>query len=154
MVAVMVNCTRDCLGQAEAIADELRAAGLERVVVGQNAVVPDLVNIVEFAFDVDEAVGEGVRGGVEFAVGLDEAALGDDFAGAVLDGEVDPGFVEVALLGNEGVGDAFVLNDYVGDEGFAGGEGEAGQAQGCDLRGLGLRRLGWRILFQGRRCRR
>ena len=55
-----------------------------RVVVGQHAVVPDLVEVVELALDVDEAVGEGVRGGIEFAVGLDEAALGEDFAGASL----------------------------------------------------------------------
>ncbi len=65
-------------GQAEAVADELRAAGLDGVVVGQHAIVPDLVKIVQLAFDVDEAVGEGVRGGVEVAVGLDEAALGDE----------------------------------------------------------------------------
>ena len=64
------------LGQAEAVARQLRAARLEHVVVGQHAVVPDLVNVVELALDVDEAVGEGVRRGIEFAVGLDEAALG------------------------------------------------------------------------------
>ena len=68
----------DVLGQAEAVADELRAAGLDGVVVGQHAVMPDLVEIVELAFGVDEAVGEGVGGGVEVAVGLDEAALGEE----------------------------------------------------------------------------
>ncbi len=65
--------------------------------------MPDLVEVVQLAFDVDQAVGEGVGGGIEVAVGLDEAGLGENFAGAVLDGEVDPGLVEVALLGDEGV---------------------------------------------------
>jgi hypothetical protein len=109
------------LGKAEAVADQLRAAGLEGVVVGQHAVVPDLVQVVELALDVDQAVGEGVGAGVEIAVGLDESALGEGLA-AVLDGEVDPGFVEVALLGNEGVADALVLDDDVGDQGFSGSE--------------------------------
>ena len=119
-------------GQAEAVADHLRAAGLDGVVVGEHAVVPDLVQAVELAVDVDEAVGEGVGGRVEVAVGLDEAAFGDGFAGGVLDDEVDPAFVEVALLGDEGVADALVLDDDVGDEGFAGGDGEAGEAEGRD----------------------
>ena len=143
----------DVFGQAEAVADQLRAAGLEGVVVGQHAVVPDLVQVVEFALDVDQAVGEGVGAGVEVAVGLDEAALGEGFAGAVLDGEVDPGLVEVALLGDEGVADALVLDDDVGDQGFAGCEGEGGKAERGDedvIRRRGLRRF----LFPGRRCRR
>ena len=67
----------DVFGQAEAVAHQLRAAGLDGVVVGQHAVVPDLVEVVQLALDVDEAVGEGVGGGIEVAVGLDEAALGD-----------------------------------------------------------------------------
>ena len=78
--------------------------------------MPDLVEVVEFAFCVDQAIGEGVGGGVEVAVGLEESALGEDFAGTVFHGEVDPGLVEVALLGDEGVADAFVLNDDIGDE--------------------------------------
>ena len=143
----------EVLGQAEAVADQLRAAGLDGVVVGQHAVVPDLVEVVQLALDVDQAVGEGVGGGVEVAVGLDEAALGEDLAGGVLDGEVDPGFVEVALLGNEGVADALVLDDDVGDEGFAGGDGEVGEAEGRD-EGL----IAWAgaasLFFEARRCRR
>ena len=115
--------------------------------------MPDLVEVVEFAFDVDEAVGEGVGGGVEVSVGLDESAFGERFAGAVLDGEVDPGLVEVSQLGDEGVGDAFVLDDYVGDQGFAGGEGEAGEAEGRDENLIG-RRWRRRSLFPGRRCLR
>ena len=69
------------LGQAEAVTDQLRAAGLDGVVIGQNAVVPDLVKVVQLALGVDQAVGKGVGGGVKFAVGLEEAALGDDLAG-------------------------------------------------------------------------
>jgi hypothetical protein len=122
----------DVFGQAEAVADQLRAAGLEGVVVGQHAVVPDLVQVVELALDVDQAVGEGVGAGVEVAVGLDEAALGEGFAGGVLDREVDPGLVEVALLGDEGVADALVLDDDVGDQRFAGGDGVGGQAERSD----------------------
>ncbi len=68
-------------------------------------------------------------GGVEVAIGLEESALGEGFAGAVFDREVDPGLVEVALLGNEGVADAFVLDDDVGGEGLAGSDGKAGQAE-------------------------
>ena len=135
MVAVIVTAPEIGLGQTEAIADELRTAGLDGVVVGQHAVVPDLVEVVDLAFDIDEAIGEGVRGGIEVAVGLDESGFGEDFAVAVFDGEVDPGLVEVALLGDVGVGDAFVLNDDVGDEGFVGGDGEGGIAQrGNELR--------------------
>ena len=122
----------DGLGQAEAVANQLRAAGLDGVVVGLNAVVPDLMEIVEFAFYVNKAVGEGVCGGVEIAVGLDETRLGEDFAGAVLDGEVDPGLVEVALLWDVGMGDAFVLDDDVGDEGIVGRDGERNEAERRD----------------------
>ncbi len=68
-------------------------------------------------------------GGIEIAVGLNEATLGESLAGAVFDGEVDPCFVEVALLGDERVGDAFVLDHDVGDESFAGGEGEGGETE-------------------------
>ena len=57
--------------------------------------------------------------GVEVAVRLYKAAFGQSLARAVLDGEVDPGLVEVALLGNEGVADALVLDDDVGDQCFA-----------------------------------
>ncbi len=131
--------------QAEAVADQLGAAGLEGVVVSQNAVVPDLVQVVELAFYVDEAVGEGVGGGVEVAVGLDKAAFGEGFAGAVFDGEVDPGLVEVALLGDEGVADALVLDDDVGDQGFAGSDGETGEAERGDDDLIG--RGGGSVLF-------
>ena len=89
------------------------------------------MEIVDLAFDVDEAVGERVRGGVEIAVGLDEAALGEGFAGAVFDGEVDPGFVEVTLLGNERVCDALVLDDDIGDQGLACFEREVCRAERC-----------------------
>ncbi len=70
------------------------------------------------------------------AVRLDEAAVGEDFAGGVLDGEVDPGFIEVALLGNEGVGDALVLDNHICDEGLAGGDGKGSEAEGSDESGV------------------
>ena len=148
------NLAGDVFGQAEAVAHQLRAAGLDGVVVGQHAVVPDLVQVVQLALDVDEAVGEGVGGGVEVAVGLKEAALGQDLAGGVLDREIDPGLVEVALLGDEGVADALVLDDDVGDEGFAGGEREAGQAEGGDQHLIAWECALRRLPFRGRRCRR
>ncbi len=107
----------------------MRTAGLDGVVVGLHAIVPDFVEAIDLAFYIDEAVGEGVRGGIEVAVGLDESGLGEDFAVAVFDGEVDPGLVEVALLRDVGVGDALVLDDDVGDEGFVGGDGEGDSAQ-------------------------
>ena len=126
------DCAADVFGQAEAVTHQLRTAGLDGVVIGQNAVVPDLVEVVEFALHIDEAVGEGVGGGVEIAVGLQEPAFGEDLAGAVLDGEVDPGLIEVALLRDEGVADALVLDDDIGDKSFARGEREAGEAERGD----------------------
>ncbi len=59
---------------------------------------------------VDEAIGKAMSGGVERIVGLDEAALGEDLAAGVLDGEGDPRLVEVALLGNVGMADPLVLD--------------------------------------------
>ena len=127
----------EVFGDTEAVANELAATGLECVVVGEDAVVPDLVEVVELALFVDDAVGEGVGGGVEAAVGLEESGFGEGFAGCVLDGEVYPGFVEVALFGDEGVADAFVLDDDVGGDGFSGCEGEAGESEGSDEDGVG-----------------
>ena len=85
----------------EGVACDLRAAGLDGVVVGDDLGVPDLMLGVEAAARIDEAVGEGVGALVEVTVGLDEAALKDDLACLVLDTEVDPGLVHVALLGHE-----------------------------------------------------
>ena len=78
------NFSRHVLGQPETVAHQLRAARLDGVVVGQHAVVPDLVEVVQFALVVDEAIGEGVRAGIEIAVGLEEAALSERLAGASL----------------------------------------------------------------------
>ena len=39
--------------------------------------------------------------------------------------------VDVALFGDEGVGDALVLDDDGGGEGFAGGDGERLEAEGA-----------------------
>ena len=142
------DLARNVFGQAEAVADQLRSAGLDGVVVGENAVVPDLVEAVELALVVDEAVGEGVGSGIERAVGLEEAGFGEGLAGVVLDVEVDPGFVEVALLGDEGVADALVLNDDVGDQGFTGDEGEGGQAERGD-ENLVSRGGGGAFFFEG-----
>src|ERR1700728_1905500 len=61
----------------ERVAHQLRAAGLDRVVVGDHAIVPDLVKIIQPALLVDQAVGEAMRGGVQISAGLDIAALGD-----------------------------------------------------------------------------
>ena len=69
-----------------------------------------------------ETVGKGVGAFVEVAVRLEEAALEQDLSGMVLDREVDPGLVHVTLFRHVRVGDAFVLNDDVGCEEFAGSD--------------------------------
>ncbi len=62
--AAIANSGRDRHGAAgrhgEGITDELRASGLDGVVVGDDAIVPHLVKIVERAGFVDETVGEAV----------------------------------------------------------------------------------------------
>ena len=119
-------------GNFELIADDLRAAGGDGVVVGDDAVVPDLVEIVDLALDVDEAVGEAVGAGVEVAVRLDYAGVGEGLAGCVFSFEFDPALVHVALLGDVTVGDAFVLDDDGGGEDVAGGDGEVLSAERGD----------------------
>src|SRR5580658_4574074 len=79
------------LWDAEAIAHQLAAAGLDGVVVGENAIMPDLVEIVELTLVVDDAVGEGMGGGVEIAVGLEKSAFDEGLASGILHDEVDPG---------------------------------------------------------------
>ena len=49
--------------------------------------------------------------GIQHAVRLQEAAVVDLLSGGVLDGELDPRFVEIANFGNERVADVFVLDD-------------------------------------------
>ena len=137
-------------GNFELIADDLRAAGGDGVVVGDDAVVPDLVEIVDLALDVDEAVGEAVGAGIEVAVGLDDAGVGEGLAGCVLGFELDPALVHVALLGDVAVGDAFVLDDDGGGEDVAGGDGEVLSAERGDDFAVGL----CRCSFRGRRCLR
>ena len=70
--------------------DKLRPARLNGVVVSLHAVVPDLVQSVEFALVVDQPIGEGMRRGIEIAVRLDEPGFGDDLSTAILHGEVYP----------------------------------------------------------------
>ena len=53
---------------------------MDRVVVGENAVVPDLMDIVQFTLDVDEAIGKRVGRRVEIAVGLNESTFSEDFS--------------------------------------------------------------------------
>ena len=120
---------RSVLGKAEPITYQLRPARLNCVVICKHAVVPDLVQVVELALGVDEAAGEGVGRGVKIAVGLNEAAFGQDLARSVLDGEVHPGLIEVPLLGDERVADALVLNDDIGDKCLTGSERKAGETE-------------------------
>ena len=124
---------------AELVAHHLRTTGLNGVVVGDDAVRPDLVEVVECAFLVDEAVGEAVGALVEVAVGLEEAGLHEDGAVRRFDGELHPGLVHVALLGHVGVGGPLVLDDDGDGDGVAGVKGEGGGAKRGDE---GASRLG------------
>src|SRR6185437_7349882 len=85
----------------------------------------------------DEPVGERVRGGIEVAIGLNEAGFDESLAGGVLEGEVDPGLIEISLLGDERVADALVLDDDVRSEGFARCDGEMAEAERSDLDVIG-----------------
>ena len=89
-----------CRRHVEGIANDLRTAGLDGVVVSNDAIVPDLMFGVEGAAGIDEAVGEGVGALIEIVVGLEEAALKENLAILIPNGEVDPGLVHVALLGH------------------------------------------------------
>ncbi len=55
-------------GDAELVADELRASGGDGVVVGDDAVIPDLMQDIDRAFCIDQAIGEGMSAGIEIAV--------------------------------------------------------------------------------------
>ena len=52
-------------------------------------------------------------------------------AGAVLDGKVHPGLVKIALLRDEGVADALVLDDDVSDQSLTGSQRKAVRPSGA-----------------------
>ncbi len=79
-------------GDAETVANHGGAARLNGVVVGDGMDVPHFVVICEFALRVDGAIGEAVGAFVNGAVGVEEAAVINRFAGCVLHFELDPGF--------------------------------------------------------------
>jgi len=74
----------------EGVTHELRTPGLDGVVVSDDAIIPDLMQIVEATIDVDETIGEAVSAFLEIAARLDESALMQDLSGCIFDGELDP----------------------------------------------------------------
>ena len=98
----------------EFVADEGGAAGLDGVVVGHGMDGPNFVVVDELAGEIDGAIGEAVGASIEHAVGLEETAVIDVVSGGVLDGDLDPGFVEIADFGDQRVTDVFVLDDDIG----------------------------------------
>ena len=111
-------------GDFKLVADQRRAASLDAVVVGDGVNSPYFVVIDKHAAVVDGAVGEAVGAFVKRAVGLNVAALVQDFAVGAGGDKAHPCFVEVANLGDEGVADVFVLQNDVGLDGFTGVEVE------------------------------
>jgi len=110
--------------------------------------VPDLVEAVELALVVDERLVKEWAPGSSEPSGWRKPDSARVLPALFLDVEVDPGFVEVALLGDEGVADALVLNDDVGDQGFTGDEGEGGSSRAGD-ENLVSRGGGGAFFFEG-----
>ena len=54
---------------------------------------PDLMVVDEFAVDVDGPVGEAMGALIERAIGLQESAVIDLFAGGIIDREFYPGLI-------------------------------------------------------------
>ena len=77
---------------------------------------PDFVIVDKLAGEIDGAVGEAMGARVKHAVRLEKTAVVDVVSSGVFDGYFDPGFVEIADFGDQGVTDVFVLNDDVGGE--------------------------------------
>ena len=75
---------------------------------------PDFVIVDELAIDVDRAIGEAVRPLVQHSIRLDKAAMIDFLARRVLGRELNPGFVEIAHLGDQRVPNVLVLNHHQG----------------------------------------
>ena len=65
----------------EGIAHQLRAPRLDRVVVGNDAVSPDLMKVVEASIHIDEPIGEAMGAFIEITAWLDESALMQDLSG-------------------------------------------------------------------------
>src|SRR5882757_6021800 len=84
----------------EGVAHELRTSGLNGVVVGDDAVSPDLMKVVEASIHIDETIGEAMRAFVEITARLDKTTLMQDLSGCVFYGELHPGLVHVTLLGH------------------------------------------------------
>ena len=99
------------LRHLEPIAHNLRAARSDGVVVGDDARVPHLMQIVQRAANVDKAIGKAVRRRIERAVGLERSGVHQGAACGVFGLELHPALVKIALLGNEVVPDALVLDD-------------------------------------------
>ena len=92
---------RRALRNRKAVANDLRTAALDRVVVGHDAVVPNLVVRVQRALHVDQAIGKAVRIRVQLAaLRVDAAALEQRTTGRILHRERRPALVHVALLGH------------------------------------------------------
>src|SRR5579863_8252301 len=85
-----------------------------------------------------------MRRRIERTIGPDEAAFRQGLPRRVLDREVDPRLVEVALLGNMRVGYSLVLNHDIRDQSLAARDGKTRQAQRRDQ---GLARSG-ALLFE------
>ena len=59
----------------EGVTNKLRTSRLDRVVVGNYAVCPDLMQFVEPTIHINQAVGKAMCAFIEITVRLDETAL-------------------------------------------------------------------------------
>ncbi len=90
---------------------------------------------VQLALHVDQAIGERVRALVELAARLEKPALFEQLSALVLDGEIDPGLVHIALLRHMRVRGALVLDHHIDGHIFPGSDTIGYVTQrGCDPR--------------------
>ena len=74
---------------------------------------PDLVLVEQFAFFRNQPVGVAVRILVEISVRLEIAAVINELSARVLHLKRHPGFIEIALFGNQAMADFLILDDQI-----------------------------------------
>ncbi len=87
---------------------------------------------VESAFLIDQAVGKGMGGRIYVVVWLNCAGLKEGFPCSVLDREIDPRLVHIALFGDVRMSSTFILNHHRERDVLAGSERVARRPERSD----------------------